>query len=313
MTNQFVKWGLLATLSVTAFAPVVAQESSGEKPLAFNMPDGITADSKRITFQSWERVTEDRNTAQHFSVDVETGEIRREGQMGRWIGWPSFTKDGKRVVFHTRISGNAELVVADLAVPNDMNEFLTVKRLTVGEKYDFFASWSPDETEITFYGGRTGAPQIFVMKADGSNVRNLSNNNVHESDPTWSSKGEITFESHVAGNPDVWVMNGDGSGRRNLTNHPADDRFGAWSPDGEQIVFSSDRDGDQDIYVMNRDGTGVRQLTNADGTDHWPRWAPDGSFITWVRETDDSAQVFMMKPDGTGERRLTNNRSYHEK
>lgn len=292
---------------------VCAQEASEGKPLAFNMPDGITADSKRITFQSWETQPDGSNTSQHFSVEVATGAVRREGRIGKWIGWPSFTRDGKRVVFHSRIGNQAELVVANLAEPNNMNEFSEVKRLTYGESYDFFASWSPDETQITFYGGRTGTPQIFVMGADGSSVRNLSGNGVHESDPTWSAKGEITFESHLAGNADVWVMNGDGTNRRNLTNHPSEDRFGAWSPDGEQIVFSSDRDGDQDLYVMNRDGSGLRQLTNAEGTDHWPRWSPDGTFITWVRETEKSARVFLISPDGMGERPLTSNRSYHER
>ena len=291
-----------------------AQDSEPNTTTAYNMPDGITSDSKRVTFQSWARQQDGESSGQHFSVDVETGAVRREGHIAEWIGWPSFTRDGKRVVFHARIGGQAELFIADLVEPNNMNEFSMVKRLTFGESYDFFASWSPDETQITFYGGRTGTPQIFVMDADGSNVRNISNNYVHESDPTWSSKGEITFESHIAGNADVWVMNGDGTNRRNLTNNEFEDRFGAWSPDGEKIVFSSDRDGDQDLYIMNRDGTDVRQLTNSDGTDHWPRWAADGSFITWVREAaSGNSKVFMIKPDGTGEKQLTSNQSYHEK
>lgn len=276
-----------------------------------NGPDGISADSKKVYFQSWVEGADGKFSAQHFSVDLNGENILREGRVGRNIGWPAFTKDGKRVVFFTAIGKNYELVLLELLEPNNLNEFSSIKRLTFDKKADFFPAWSPNEQQIAFYSWRTGVAQIFVMDADGTNIKNLSNNKARESDPTWSVKDEITFESHVSGNADVWVMNGDGSGRRNLTNHPSEDSWGAWSPDGEQIVFSSDRDGDHDLYIMNRDGTGIRQITNQEGVDHWPRWAPDGSFISFSREINDRAAVYIIKPDGTGEKQLTTRQSYH--
>lgn len=294
----------VVVIGATAFAQDTAIPAS-------NGTDGISADSKRVFFQSWVEGKDGKFSSQHFSVDLNGENVRRDGRVGRSIGWPAFTKDGKRVVLHTRIGGNAELILLDLAEPSNLNEFSSMKRLTFGQGADFFSAWSPDETKIAFYGWRTGNAQIFVMDADGTSVRNLSNNEARESDPTWSVKGEITFESNVSGNADVWVMNGDGSGRRNLTDHPAEDSWGAWSPDGEQIVFSSDRDGDHDLYIMNRDGSGVRQITNAPGTDHWPRWAPDGSFIAFSREIDGRAAVHVINPDGTGDKQLTNRFSYH--
>jgi Tol biopolymer transport system component len=61
-------------------------------------------------------------------------------------------------------------------------------------------------------------------------------------------------------------MNADGSGRWPLTGSSAlldrrpNNVSPAWSPDGEQIVFLSDRDGDWGFYVMNADGSGQREI-----------------------------------------------------
>ena len=50
-------------------------------------------------------------------------------------------------------------------------------------------------------------------------------------------------------------MDADGTNIRRLTNDPAEDEYPAWSPDGQQIVFSSNRDGNEEIYVMDADGS----------------------------------------------------------
>ena len=281
-----------------------------------HLPTGITADSKLIIFQSWERQQSGKNVSQLFSIKPDGSGLKRALQLGVSEGWPSFTKDGKRAVLFARLeqSGRAELFLLDLTEANNIGEFSTITRLTFGEDSDFFPSWSPDESQIVFYGHRSGEAQIYVMDADGSNVRDLSKNGIAEQDPTWSSKGEITFQSSVSGNADVWIMNGDGSGRTNVSNHPSEDHFGAWSPDGEQIVFSSNRSGKEQLYVMQRDGSKVRRLTHSEYTDRWPRWAGDGSYIVFDRnDGDKGSNIVLIRPDGSGERQLTENRSYHIK
>ena len=126
-------------------------------------------------------------------------------------------------------------------------------------------AWSPDGQMIAFVGlGLTaglGEP-IYVVKADGSGLRNLTPKPVGAyAAPAWSPDGrKIAFVSDRDGNSEVYVMNANGRGQRNLTRNPAYDADPAWSPDGRKIAFVSNRDGNYGVYVMNADGSGQRRL-----------------------------------------------------
>jgi Tol biopolymer transport system component len=73
-------------------------------------------------------------------------------------------------------------------------------------------------------------------------------------------------------------MSPDGSGRVRLTNNAAHDAYADWSPDGQRIVFYSDRDGsgnkDREIYSMNADGSDQTRLTTNSAEDLDPNWGP---------------------------------------
>jgi dipeptidyl aminopeptidase/acylaminoacyl peptidase len=82
-----------------------------------------------------------------------------------------------------------------------------------------------------------------------------------------SEEGQIAFTRFTIFAPphfesEVYTMNVDGSGEKRLTDSPGLDAFPAWSPDGERIVFASDRDGNWELYVMDAGGAQQRRLTN---------------------------------------------------
>ena len=173
------------------------------------------------------------------------------------------------------------------------------------------------EGAILFTNDQDGDEEIFVVNADGSvvnadgtSVRQLTNNTYHDARPSWSPDGtKIAFDSNRAGvGADIFVMNADGTNVRRLTNSTYDDARPSWSPDGTKIAFDSNRAGvGADIFVMNADGTNVRRLTNHPRYDEAPSWSPDGTKIAFASDRDGDLEIFVMNADGTNVRQLTNN------
>jgi len=143
-------------------------------------------------------------------------------------------------------------------------------------------SWSPDGKQIAFYSERDDKPaDLFVMNADGTGVRRLTDTPAAEGYPSWSPDGkQIAFEADAPdGNFDVYVMNADGTNTRRLTTDPHRDVAPAWSPDGTRIAFMSDRVNPEfDIFLMDADGTHVTAVTHG-GTNWFPQFSPDGTLL----------------------------------
>ncbi len=87
-----------------------------------------------------------------------------------------------------------------------------------------------------------------------------------------------------------------------LTDSSAVDSYPMASPDGEKLVFQSNRDGDFDIYVMNIDGSDVVQVTDSDVLDRLPAWSPDGDWIVYSSDTADDGNydLYRIRADGAG-------------
>jgi Tol biopolymer transport system component len=113
---------------------------------------------------------------------------------------------------------------------------------------------------------------------------------------------------------------------RRLTSARGYDAEASYSPDGQWIVFSSNRQAYEreldererrqleidpayfaELYRMRADGSAVERLTDAPGYDGGPFFFPDGSRIVWRRFSEDGliADVWSMRPDGTDQRQLT--------
>lgn len=113
--------------------------------------------------------------------------------------------------------------------------------------------WSPDGKKIVFNSDRDGNNEIYVMDADGSNVKRLTNNSTADYDPSWGPDGRIAFVSERGQSPDIFVMNADGTSQKMLTNNKWNDLRPAFGPGGK-ILFQSRRDAgrglQEDIFVM---------------------------------------------------------------
>lgn len=132
--------------------------------------------------------------------------------------------------------------------------------------------WSPDGTKIAFarWDGTDG--ELWVVNADGSGPKRLTNDTKQQWYPAWSPDGtQIAFESDRGGADDnIWTMNANGSGASQTFFFASDEQEPDWSPDGTRMVYVV-RGGDSDLVVQVIGG--AVEVVTADALDDFnPSW-----------------------------------------
>jgi TolB protein len=199
-----------------------------------------------------------------------------------------------------------------------------------------FSSTRDNPTSATPF---VNGAEIYLMNADGTDVRRLTNNDASDIFPSLSPDGtKIIFESNrrrTAGDPpnvsDLFLMNTDGTDQTWLRRGSS----GTWSPDGRSIAFHASASGtalpvnpypgsatlDSDIFVVNmrdlleKKATPRNITNNPAAVDDDPDWSPDGKTIIFTSHaTDDNhtnavtAEIYALSANGTGKpRALTRN------
>ena len=91
-------------------------------------------------------------------------------------------------------------------------------------------------------------------------------------------------------------MNSDGSRIVQLTRNDTEDGAPEWSPDGQSLVFVSNRDGHYEIYGMDADGSNPRKLTTTLGHAIQPDWKPEtGPALLFDVQTHSEVPVTVLR------------------
>jgi len=174
-----------------------------------------------------------------------------------------------------------------------------------------YPAWSPDGKKIVVSTSRDEGGGLYVMDADGANVKRLTNG--ADQGASWSPDGKkIAFTRYSQGAAEVTqivVVNADGTNPVGVTDGRAFDADPAWSPDGGKIAFASNRArrGFR-LYVMNTDGQNVRDLSRSDNPQGhtYPAWSPDGNRIVYTDLSPDNRRhLFLVDADGSNKTQLT--------
>jgi Tol biopolymer transport system component len=215
--------------------------------------------------------------------------------------------DQTEFVFSAPVDGAYRIQIVDEtgAAPRVLND-------SVPQQVD--PVWSPDGTHIAFSGGtnpNSEPDDIYVMNADGTNLRQITSGTEIDWNPAWSPDGtRIAFARLVNGHANIFVVDLETLEAVQL----ADNTFGqdqnpAWSPDGTKIAFGRNIDTIPSIYVMDADGSNVTRLSDPGrGSDAAPAWSPDGTRIAFARQVNQNrgtGDVYVMNADGTGVTQLT--------
>lgn len=221
-----------------------------------------------------------------------------------------FSPDGTRLAY-VRASRRGDedyaTVIAVQDVANGQVVELESTRASAQDGYDEAPVWSPDGSRILFARDSKGIPSpddrvegkaIFVVNADGSDLRQLTPTELSARDGTWSPDGAtIAFTSAVA-----WLGVDERTGKRENYNE------------------------DSDVYTIRPDGSNLRRLTTYSpnrvdrGTpiqqgDHAEGWTRDGrivfSIVRWAGEVGDSTtlppELRVMDADGANATQINGN------
>jgi tol-pal system beta propeller repeat protein TolB len=179
-----------------------------------NSSSAWSPDGSRIVF------VRDADLPQLWTMDADGSRKRRLTRApGKEDFSPEFSPDGTRVLFtRSKSYGYRCLYSSDIFVTNADGSGGTTNLTKTCRQRETRPHWSPDGTTIVFTKPGANGWQIYVMNADGTGVRPLTDGPGRNHSPTWSPDGtEIAFISTRDGNAELYVMSSDGSNQTRLT------------------------------------------------------------------------------------------------
>ena len=191
--------------------------------------------------------------------------------------------------------------------------------------------------QIVFYDDRTAGDhqQIYLERADGSDVRQLVMSDFDDVKPQLSPDGRtVAFTRYAPDSSNIFVVNVDGTGLREIDKASCvkpcgGDEDVSWSPDGTQFVVTRDlfetfpltatsTPYNVGLWLIHADGTGAHQITlkgricnngcPGGAQDNRAAWSPDGKRLVFTRDTYTSPEqfgIFTIAADGSDLRRVT--------
>ncbi|HEX6315410.1 MAG TPA: hypothetical protein VFZ73_11150 [Gemmatimonadaceae bacterium] len=194
-----------------------------------------------------------------YSVGRDGTGLRRLTNYNVYTAEGVLSPDGTRIVFTSLKDGDLDIYTMNV-------DGTDVRRLTTTPGYDGGPWWSPDGTKIVYRAWhppdsagmadyrsllaqrmvRPSRMELWVMNADGSGQRQITNLGGANFGPSWTPDGgRIVFSSNYKNprsrNFELYLINLDGTGLEQVTDHEEFDGFPMFSPDGRRIVWASNR------------------------------------------------------------------------
>jgi len=208
---------------------------------------------------------------------------------------PAFNPDGGRIAFHSWQLDARGLMTMDLSGAN--------LRQATNFFEDQLPTWSADGSELVLLTRRSGDRKSQLVRMDSFEERSDGVVFGEGEYPTVGANGQLVFKGwgNTAGGLKIASLAFD---EVQPVTDSTEDTAPALSPDGQRVVFMSNRDGNWEIYMVNVDGSGLRRLTDNAAQDGLPTWSPDGRAIAFISDRDEGWAVWVMLPNGQGQRQL---------
>lgn len=231
---------------------------------------------------------------------------------------PVFSHDGGSVFYSTRATGFPYIFRKAIGTPVDVSG----TRLT---------GWTHDEYQVTIaaddsyamlcVGDSLNSRHLYRCPATGgAPLTKVTYGPWYDIDPHWfgSASGKVAFASNRGGPGfQIWTLVPNGTlpaiTYTQVTDAGHNDAHPSFSPDGQKIVFSSDRGTGTQLFVSSFDGSswGVPlQLTSGGGNKTSPAWSPNGLHIAYELSNGGNSELWVVEANGTNPRLITSAGTY---
>src|SRR3954468_16032476 len=214
----------------------------------------------------------------------------------------SFSNEGRTLAFTGERQGKDVLYLMDVASAS------IKKRVDLPVDAVWSPVFSPDDKQIAFSGTHGGITDLYIVDADGKNLRQLTNDQYANLQPAWSPDGHrIAFVTDKGAESNLAVLKlskwriavyDTQSGASEVL--PGQDGLNLnpqWSPDGHELAFISDRTGIPNVFLYDFSTQQHYEITNVlGGVGAITEFSPA---ITWARGADRMAFTYYEKGDYT--------------
>lgn len=244
-----------------------------------------------------------------YAVEIASGMKTRmtspEPDTGDYF--PSVSPDGGRVAFLRKSDhpGRGGIFVQRIGL---RNESANTARRIASPAGDLAGLRWLSNNQLIFGGSDGGEALLRTVSAGGGAIRTLGGVDRRATQPATSRNGGRRLLYAVSfRDANVWqARRGEGPSEkfedaRRLIASSGINHSAQYSPDGERIVFVSDRSGPFEIWAVNKNGGDAVQLTHANGVPVGsPHWSPDGKRIVYDSVKDGFSAIYLMDADGSG-------------
>jgi serine/threonine protein kinase len=222
----------------------------------------------------------------------------------------SFSRDSKRMLYaDVKNLANISKIEFDAAKETVKGNPIPV---TQGTKLFGGARPSPDGQWLTF--ASLVQEDIYISKADGSGLRNLTSDDFRDRSPRWAPDGRtiLFYSDRAGGRYQIWSINIDASGLQQITDSETNVLFPVISPDGSRLIFS---DYEKASFMIRADKAWKDQtIVTLPAIDSFgsylgpAAWSDDGKWVAGtLRRSGPGAipGIYIYSPESNGYRQLT--------
>jgi len=204
--------------------------------------------------------------------------MRRDGPITLWrvpvaggplerADFPALNDPGHFAVHGSALVAETWTVEVNLWEATREGEAFTTQPLVVSSAADRAPALSPDGTRLAFVSDRSGTPELWVARRDGSAPLRLTDfGDAGLGAPAWMPDGErIAFEVQRDGVASIYTASAEGSTPQPLTDGEGYDVAPRPSRDGRWLYFGSDRSGDWQLWRIAVGGGSPEQITTDGG------------------------------------------------